>query len=174
MSAVKGDLEFKVLTDIFEKLELTTKRTEMTALLVQLFRKTPAEVIDKVVYLMQGKLYPDWMGMPELGIGERLIIRAISMATGFSDTVVEKEFKRLGDLGKAAEILKSKKRQAALTAFFGIQVVKPLTVTRVYSTLDKIAKTTGPGSIDLKVKLLGGLLQDATAKEAKYLVKVSP
>jgi len=172
VSAATSDLEFKVLVEIFAKLELTTKRTEMTALLVQLFRKTPAEVIDKVVYLMQGKLYPDWMGMPELGIGERLIIRAISMATGFSDSVVEKEFKRLGDLGKAAEILKAKKRQAALTAFFGIGVVKPLTVTRVYSTLDKIAKTSGPGSIDLKVKLLGGLLQDATAEEAKYLVRI--
>lgn len=172
MSTAASDLEFKVLVEIFAKLELTTKRTEMTALLVQLFKKTPAKVIDKVVYLMQGKLYPDWMGMPELGIGERLIVRAISMATGFSDNAVEKEFKRLGDLGKAAEILKAKKRQAALTAFFGIGVVKPLTVTRVYSTLDKIAKTSGPGSIDLKVKLLGGLLQDATAEEAKYLVRI--
>jgi len=94
------------------------------------------------------------------------------MATGFPANVVEKEFKRLGDLGRAAEVLKQKKRQAALLAFFGTQQAKPLTVSKVYNTLDKIAKTSGPGSIDLKVKLLGGLLQDATAKEAKYIVRI--
>jgi len=166
------DLEFKVLADIFEKLEKTTKRTDMIALLVELFRKTPAEVIDKVIYLMQGKLYPDWMELPELGIGEKLIMRAISMATGFPINVVENEFKKLGDLGRAAEVLKQRKRQAALLAFFGTQQAKMLTVSKVYNTLDKIAKTSGPGSIDLKVKLLGGLLQDATPKEAKYIVRI--
>jgi len=166
------DLEFKVLADIFEKLEKTTKRTDMIALLVELFRKTPAEVIDEVIYLMQGKLYPDWMGLPELGIGEKLILRAISMATGFPINVVEKEFKKLGDLGRAAEELKQRKRQAALLAFLGTQQAKILTVSKVYNTLDKIAKTSGPGSIDLKVKLLGGLLQDAAAKEAKYIVRI--
>ncbi len=171
-SSERKDLEFRVLAEIFEKLEKTTKRTDMVALLVELFRKTPADVIDKVVYLMQGKLYPDWMGMPELGIGEKLIIRAISMATGFPANDVEKEYKRLGDLGKAAEVLKQRKRQAALLAFFGAPAAKLLTVSKVYGTLDKIAKTSGPGSIDLKVKLLGGLLQDATASEAKYIVRI--
>ena len=132
-SSVRNDLEFRVLAEIFEKLEKTTKRTDMVALLVELFRKTPADVIDKVVYLMQGKLYPDWMGMPELGIGEKLIIRAISMATGFPANDVEKEYKRLGDLGKAAEVLKQRKRQAALLAFFGAPAAKLLTVGKVYS-----------------------------------------
>lgn len=170
--SVHHDLEFRVLTEIFEKLEATTKRTEMIALLVELFKKTPPLVIDKVIYLMQGKLYPDWMGMPELGIGERLIIRAISMATGFPDKIIDGELRKLGDLGRVAEVLKQRKRQAALTAFFGLEAAKPLTVSQVYGTLDKIAKTTGPGSIDLKVKLLGGLLQDAAPVEAKYIVRI--
>ncbi|MEM2718504.1 MAG: ATP-dependent DNA ligase, partial [Candidatus Bathyarchaeia archaeon] len=48
---------------------------------------------------------------------------------------------------------------------------KPLTVERVYQILDKIAKATGEGSMDLKVNLLAGLLADATPKEAKYIIR---
>ncbi len=166
------DVEFNVVANVFEKLEATTKRTDMVMYLIELFKKTPPDVVDKVIYLMMGKLYPDWMGMPELGIGERLLIRAISIATGFSEKVVEQEFKRVGDLGKAVENLKMKKRQASLISFFGAAVETKLTVSRVYETLDKIAKAQGPGSQDLKVKLLSGLLHDASPKEAKYIVRI--
>ncbi|HIQ03588.1 MAG TPA: ATP-dependent DNA ligase [Desulfurococcales archaeon] len=166
------DLEFSTVANIFEKLESTTKRTDMVIYLIELFKKTPATVIDKVIYLMMGKLYPDWMGMPELGIGERLLIRAISIATGFSEKVVEREFKRVGDLGKAVENLKMRRRQTSLITFFGTAMEAKLTVSKVYETLDKIAKAQGPGSQDLKVKLLSGLLHDASPKEAKYIVRI--
>jgi len=166
-----GDLEFKVLVDAFERLEKITSRTDMTAILVELLKKTPPQVVDKIVYLMQGKLYPDWMGLPELGIGEKLIIRAISIATGAPEPTVEKEYKSRGDLGVTAETLKSMKKQVSLISFLGAQT-KPLTVSQVYNSLDRIAKASGPGSIDLKVKLLSGLLQQATPKEARYIVRI--
>jgi DNA ligase-1 len=47
----------------------------------------------------------------------------------------------------------------------------PLTVERVYETLDKIANSTGSGSIDTKLALLAGLLSDASPSEAKYIVR---
>ncbi len=166
------DLHFLELVETFQKLEATTKRTEMIAYLVDLFKKTHPEIIDEVIYLMQGKLYPDWMGMPELGVGEKLIMRAISIATGFPVKRVKEEFKKQGDLGKVAETLKLSKRQAALLAFLGAGVQHPLTVKRVYTTLDRVAKASGPGSIDLKVKLLSGLLQDASPIEARYIVRI--
>lgn len=166
-----GDLKFAVLTEAFEKLEGITARTEMTAVLVDLLKKTPSEVVDKVVYLMQGKLYPDWMGMPELGIGEKLIIRAVATATGASEATVEKEYKQVGDLGLAVESLKNKSRQVSLITFLGA-TTQPLTVSQVYQTLDRIAKATGSGSIDLKVKLLSGLLKQAEPKEARYIVRI--
>jgi len=62
-------LDYAVIADAYEKIEATTKRLEMTDLLVELLKKTPKDVIDKVVYLTQGKLYPDFVGL-EIGVGK--------------------------------------------------------------------------------------------------------
>ncbi len=59
-------MKFSVLAETFEKMEKTTKRLELTKLLVELFKKTPPELVDKVVYLIQGKLRPDFEGI-EIG-----------------------------------------------------------------------------------------------------------
>ena len=47
-------------------MESTTKRLELTQYLVELFENTPQDVISKIVYLLQGKLRPDFEGI-ELG-----------------------------------------------------------------------------------------------------------
>ena len=57
-------------------MESTTKRLELTQYLVELFEKTPNEVISKIVYLLQGKLRPDFEGV-ELGVAEKLAIKSI-------------------------------------------------------------------------------------------------
>jgi DNA ligase-1 len=48
---------------------------------------------------------------------------------------------------------------------------QPLTVQKVYETLDKMAKASGSGAVDLKMALLAGLLAGATPKEAKYIMR---
>jgi len=157
-------LKFSVVADAYEKIEATTKRLEMTDLLVELLKKTPPDVIKEVVYLTTGKLCPDYMGV-ELGIADKLAIRAISLASGRPAKQVEEDYKKTGDLGTTAQRLLEKKGQATLFR-------EPLTVRRVYSTLYKIAEASGPGSIDQKVRWLAGLLTDATPKEAKYILRM--
>ena len=76
-------MKFSVLSDSLEKMELTTKRLELTAILVELLKKTPIETISKVIYLMQGKIRPNFEGV-ELGIAEKLVIRAISKSSGIT------------------------------------------------------------------------------------------
>ena len=165
-------MEFKILADVFKKLELTSSRTQLTYYLVSLFRKTPPEVIDKVIYLIQGKLWPDWLEYPELGVGEKFLIKAISLATHASEYEVEKLYKQLGDLGKAAEVLKRRKGVGGgLMAFMTQPTKKVLTVEKVYETLTKVALATGEGSRDVKIKLIAGLLTDAEPEEAKYIVR---
>ncbi|MEM1514756.1 MAG: ATP-dependent DNA ligase [Candidatus Bathyarchaeia archaeon] len=156
-------MNYSVITEVYERIESTTKRLEMTDYLVELLKKTPKEVIDKVVYLTQGKLYPDFMGI-ELGIAERLALKALAKASGRKESEIEEDLTRTGDLGETSQRFLEKRRQIS---FFQ----KPLTVDRVYYTLDKIARTTGEGSMDLKVNLLAGLLADAMPKEAKYLIR---
>ena len=44
-------MKYKEIVEIYEKIESTTKRLEMTKYLVELLKKTPKEIIDKVIYL---------------------------------------------------------------------------------------------------------------------------
>jgi len=156
-------MKYASMADAYEKIESTTKRLEMTDHLVEFLKKTPPGIIDKVAYLTQGKLYPDFVGI-EIGVAEKLAIRAIAKATGQSESTIEAEMKKTGDLGTTAQTFLEKRKQQT---FFQ----QPLTVEKVYETLDKMAKATGAGSMDTKINQLAGLLTDATPKEAKYLIR---
>jgi DNA ligase 1 len=157
-------MDYAVIADSYEKIEATTKRLEMTDYLVELLKKTPKEVIARVVYLTQGKLYPDFEGI-EMGVAEKLAIKALIRATGGSESVILSELQKSGDIGETAEKQLSKRKQST---FF----TKKLTVERVYETLDKLAKTSGSGAVDTKMALLSGLLTDARPKEAKWLIRI--
>jgi len=166
-----SDMPFKLLAETMDRLELVSARTQMIALLANLFKSTPPEIIDKVVYLVSGVLWPDWKGMPELGISEKLLIKVISLACNVSESQVEQLVKNTGDLGKAAETLKSKAQVKVSLFTFTQGVSRELTVSSVYNTLVKIAQAQGEGSRDLKIRLAAGLLRDASPKEAKFIVR---
>jgi DNA ligase-1 len=151
------------MADAYEKIEGTTKRLEMTDYLVEFIKNTPANIIDKVAYLTQGKLYPDFVGI-EIGVAEKLAIRAIAKAVGTTEAQIEAEMKKTGDLGNTAQTFLQKRKQQTFST-------QPLTVEKVYEKLDKMAKATGSGSMDTKINQLAGLLTDATPKEAKYLIR---
>jgi len=154
-----------LIADCYEKIEATAKRLEMTDYLVELLRLAPRDVIDKVVYLTQGKLYPDFVDV-QTGIAEKLAIQTVAKATGKSEKEIETDLAKTGDIGETAQKLLEKKAQATL--FKGTL----LTVENVYDTLDKMARASGTGSMNRKLNLLAGLLTRATPKEAKYLTRI--
>jgi DNA ligase 1 len=156
-------LDFKPVVETFEQMEQTSSRLALTGYLVALFKKTPAETIDKVTYLIQGKLYPDYEGI-ELGLAEKMAIRAIAGSSGKDISQIEKIYQQTGDLGDAAgEAMKSKSQ----STFFS----EPMTVERVYSTFDRVARIMGSGSQETKLRLISSLLNDATAAEGRYIIK---
>ena len=159
----KPSLKYSLIADAYKKIEATAKRLEMTDYLVELLKQTPKDLIDKVVYLTQGKLYPDFIGI-EIGIAEKLAIRAVAKATGHSEKEIEEDLTKTGDLGETAQNFSKEKAQAQLFR-------EPLTVQKVYGDLDKMAKSTGAGSVDQKINLLAGLLANATPNEAKFIVR---
>lgn len=158
-------MKYSLISDTYEKIEATSKRLEMTDHLVDLFNKTPNELIDKVIYLTQGKLYPDYRGV-ELGLAEKLTLKAINIGSGRSSNEIQRIYKETGDLGKTAERILSKKTQLSL-------LKESLTVEKVYHTFDKIAHSTGAGAIETKVRLLVSLFNNATPSEAKYIARMA-
>ena len=157
-------MEFSIIAEMFENMEKTTKRTELTNILVELLKKTPKKLIQNVVYLLQGIIRPNFEGV-ELGIAEKLAIRAISKSVGLSVKKIEDDYDEGGDLGITALNMLKLKTQTTFTT-------EKITVERVYETLFKISKLEGKGSQDLKMKYISSLLNDATPIEAKFVLKV--
>ena len=157
-------MKFSQICDSFDKMDNTTKRLELTDILVDLLKNTPVEIISKVVYLIQGKLRPNFEGV-ELGIAEKLAMKAISKSVGITIEKIIENYNLGGDLGvTAANLLKQKTQTTFAT--------ETITLERVYDTLLKIAKLEGRGSQDMKIKYVSSLLNDAKPIEAKFILKI--
>lgn len=156
-------MDFAHVIATFEQMEQTSSRLALTDYLVALLKKTPPGIIDKVIYLIQGKLYPEYEGI-ELGLAEKMVIRSIASSSGKNQSEIERIYQKTGDLGDAAaEAMKSKSQ----STFFS----EPITVERVYSTFDRVARTMGSGSQETKLRMISSLLNDATPAEGRYIIK---
>jgi DNA ligase-1 len=147
----------------YAELERISGRNEMTRVLAGLLVKTPKQELPLLVYMTQGKLRPDYEGV-ELGLAEKLALRALSTATGIHPDKVYSTYVKRGDIGTAAEELLKTKSQGTLFS-------EGLTLKRVYDTLRKIARQSGSGSVEAKLKELVSLLNDASPLEAKFIMR---
>ena len=157
-------MEFSVIARTFERMEKTKKRLELTDILVELFKNIPQEIVSNVVYLLQGIIRPQFEGV-ELGIAERLAIKAISKSSGLTIKKIEDDYNKGGDLGETASNMLKQKTQTTFST-------ETITLEKVYETLFKIANLGGKGSQDLKMKYISSLLNGATPIEAKFLLKI--
>jgi len=144
-------------------MESISGRTEMTKVLATLLASTPKSELRGLVYLTQGKLRPDFEGV-EIGLAEKMALKAISLAGGFSSDVVHNAYLKAGDIGSVAEQLLSKRSQVTLYS-------EPLALERVYSGLLKMAGQCGPGSMEAKLTELVSILNDASPQEAKFIMR---
>lgn len=163
-------MKFAELCSFLDRLEATSGRIEKTNILAEIFRRVGGEEAGITVYMLLGKLAPDYEGV-EVGLGEKMIIRAISTASGASRESVEKLYEQLGDLGLVAKRLLESKRGVTLLDYLGGQKLS-LSVGDVYAELMKIAKTTGEGSQDEKIALLTRLFSLSSPLEAKYVARI--
>ena len=157
-------MEFSVIAKTFERMEKTKKRLELTDILVELFKNIPQEIVSNVVYLLQGIIRPQFEGV-ELGIAERLAIKAISKSSGLTIKKIEDDYNKGGDLGETASNMLKQKTQTTFST-------ETITLEKVYETLFKIANLGGKGSQDLKMKYISSLLNGATPIEAKFVLKI--
>jgi len=155
-------MKYQLLADAYAKIEATTSRLTITRLLADLFRQTPKPIIARLTYLTQGKLYPDFEGI-EIGVAEKMAVRAVAQATGESQEVVARQLTHAGDLGSVVQALlgKGKTRRSVLT------------VDEVYDGLDRTARASGEGAQTSRIAAIAGLLGRATPAEAKYIVRMA-
>ena len=157
-------MKFSIISDAFQKMESTSKRLELTDILVKLIQEIPKDVISKAIYLIQGKLRPNFEGV-ELGIAEKLVMKAMSKSSGIPLKKIEDDYNKGGDLGQTAENILQQKIQTTFAS-------ETITLEKVYETLFKISKLEGKGSQEMKMRYVSSMLNDATPQESKFILKI--
>jgi DNA ligase 1 len=155
-------VKYQTVAEAYRDLEQASGRLVLIDRLAALVAATPADLLPTVCYLCQGLIAPEFAGV-DLGLAEKLAVRAVAATTGTRPEQVAASVRETGDLGQAAEQL--------LTVTAAGRPAR-LEVAAVVATLHEIAEAEGPGSQGRKLDLLAGLLGQATPLESRYLLRL--
>ncbi len=155
-------MRYQKLAEFYEEAGSTSKRLVKIKILSKFLRHLQESDRD-VLYLLLGDIYPEY-DERRIGISNQLTIKAISKATGTEEKSVVHEWRTIGDLGKVAQVLTSKKKQSTLHRYI-------LTTEKVLENLRKLPELEGKGSVGKKISLITELLTSATPLESLYLVR---
>ncbi|MBD3208302.1 MAG: ATP-dependent DNA ligase [Candidatus Nealsonbacteria bacterium] len=158
-------MQFKILAQRMKKLESISSRNKMIEILSNIFNEASEEEIGSICYFLLGQIYPSYIDTT-LGLGDKMIQSAISLAADVRKQKVEDKIKEMGDLGEvAAEMIKNRKNR--FKRFFDAK--NALSVKEVKDGLEKIAEASGEGSQDVKKKTLAAIFIGADKIERKYI-----
>lgn len=152
---------FKDLAIYLQRLEKITSRNEMVVILADLFKEVPKDDMDKVMYLLQGRVAPLYESV-EFQIAEKSMVKAIALAYGKDEKDLSSEYKKIGDLGKLAEGLNQESRIKN----------KELSVSEVFEKLKEVTDTGGAGSVDKKLAIISDLLKSLDKNSARFVARV--
>ena len=156
-------MNYLSLVEVYERLAATRKHREKVVILVAWLRTLHRAGNYEWIYLLRGKVVPDY-DTREYGISGQLIIKAIAHAFGIKNESIVQRYKKLGDIGDIAAEFVEKRHQKALFS-------RALSVENVFETLRKLLTISGTGAVEKKVSLVAELLGVANAREARYIVR---
>lgn len=149
---------FNKLAQLYEKLEDTTSGNTMRTLLSDFLKTVPKNNIEHVAYMTIGRIASDYDDV-NLGMAEKMVLRAIGNAAKKNSHTTPTLYKKLGDAGLVAEKLVGPKK-------------KQLSVDEVFNKLREIARAGGEGSQEKKISILTDLLRNASPLEARYICRI--
>src|SRR5256885_12359469 len=153
-------MNFAELAANLDRMEATTKRNELVAILSEVYAACTPDELRPITYLIQGRLAP-YFEPVEIDLGERLLINAVAAAYQVPKVELVKLNKQVGDLGATVQRL----------APGGPRDTPD--VVDVHSRLSEIAAAGGGGSQERKLDTFIGLLNDLDAMSAKHLVRIT-
>lgn len=155
-------MKFSELSVYFDRISRNSARLEITRILAELFNKLTPDEIERVVYLLQGRVRPAYEGI-DFGVAEKMIIKAAISALNIEKGFFEKEFKKLGDLGQTIEYFKGQ-----FTSF----EEREMSVREVYDMFYKLATAGGAGSQEVKISLLAQLIRQLDPVSSRFLARL--
>jgi DNA ligase-1 len=154
---------YSQLCEVYEELEKNHSRLRKTEILAEFLKKIKHEKDKQIIYLLQGKAFPDY-DEKEFGISEQLCIKALEKSSGVSKKEIILKWKKTGDLGLVSEEIISKKKQNTLFS-------NKLTTEKVLDNLKKLPGLIGKGTVDKKMSFISELLTSASGIESKYIIR---
>ena len=144
-------IKFEEFAKNLEMLEKTSSQNEMVDILAAIFKKSGAHEIDEICYLLMGRIAPGYEDIV-LGLSEKTVQSAISLASSTPKSEVEEKTRNIGDIGQvAAQMIK--KEPNPFKDYFDYK--GELSVKDVFEGFRKIALTSGKGSQEIKIKNSG-------------------
>lgn len=154
-------MQFSDFSTYLEKLEKTTSRNLMVEILADLFEKVSPSEIDKIIYLMQGRVAPLFVAI-EFGMADKMMLRAIALAYKIEVKKVEEMFSKTGDLGITCENFAKAKNIKHSN----------ISISEVYDSLKKAAQTGGSGSVDIKIEIISTLLTSLDPLSVRFICRI--
>lgn len=161
------ETEFRVVAELCERLEATSKRTLMVNLVADFLKHLNADEVEPAVCMLLGRVFPKW-DQRTLEVSWRTLSGVIKRITNVEWSDFSEAFGKTGDIGAATRIVFERGKIRKQATLFQ----KPLTILEVKRSLEAVAEVTGSGSRERKERLLETLLGRATPLEAKYTVKI--
>jgi DNA ligase 1 len=164
-----------LLTKVYELVGNTEGKNSKNAqkgYLSDMFKELMRRSVDDLVrgyWLSIIKCGPEYE-KNELGIGKEILMKAVSRACGSSVSQIRELVKETGDLGLAAQKVKS--GQKMMSSFLkNLKTPPPLTIEKVFNGFVKISKTKGNNSISEKQAILENLLLESSKEETKFIIR---
>ena len=176
-------MQFSTLAQYVRRLDETSSRNALVAILAELFGAGAPEEIAPITYLLQGRLAPIFVPL-EMGMGLSHVSEAVARAYHADRARVKAQFDQIGDLGTVAGQLASEHTSDTGSGTTGADETPALPVEQphslgkspevcaVFELLREIAQTAGPGSSERKIDLFTDLLATCNPLSATFLCRI--
>lgn len=154
---------FKELCKLFEKVENTASRLDMTSLMGEFLKQCDIGEIQMISYLIQGRVAPKFVDS-EFNYSEKSLSNLLTeffkdKETDIDITSIRQES---GDIGDTVFQVSDKLKKRA----------KSRSISNVYELLWDIVNTSGAGSVERKGNLILEFLRTSNKIEAKYFCRI--
>jgi len=155
-------MKFSRLAYYFSEIEKNSSRLNITGLLAKLFQELKAEDIQNTIYLLQGRVAPQFK-KTEFGMAEKTVIKSIVLALNIERKYFENQYHKIGDLGETVEDFKKQ-----IISFDQ----EDLELNEVFRRLYQLATSGGTGSQEVKINILTNLIRQLDPLSCRFLVRI--
>ncbi len=160
---ILGNMKFNEVANIFEQIEKTSSRNEITEILATFYKSLSKEEGQILSYMVLGRVAPFFVNS-EFNYSEKSLLTLLSTYSKMKDLDIDiqEERNRLGDIGDTVKLFSEKEK---LTS-------SGKDIKEIYDTLWGIVNIQGNGSVERKNTIVLETLQQLSPLEAKYFVRI--